>query len=136
MGYYDGAEVQKCEAQGLTVYIPNPQTSANTKLGLFGKERFTYNPEQDVYVCPAGETLPYRFGTAEKGHKIRYYAAAACGRYSPAGSVPRPPDFLCNDYQWRSHADVEGQAALIVLRRSCAPSDVVTQFRNGRSGTA
>lgn len=38
MGYYDGAEVQKCEAQGLTVYIPKRQTSANTKLGLFGKE--------------------------------------------------------------------------------------------------
>lgn len=80
MGYYDGAEVQKCEAQGLIVYIPKPQTSANTKLGLFGKERFTYNPEQDVYVCPAGETLAYRFGTEEKGRKIRYYSTAACGR--------------------------------------------------------
>lgn len=80
MGYYDGAEVQKCAAQGLIVYIPKPQTSANTKLGLFGKERVTSNPEQDVYVCPAGETLAYRFGTEEKGRKIRYYSTAACGR--------------------------------------------------------
>jgi transposase len=80
MGYYDGAEVRKCEAQGLTVYIPKPQTSANTKLGLFGKERFTYNPEQDGYVCPAGETLTYRFGTEEKGRTIRDYSTAACGR--------------------------------------------------------
>jgi transposase len=80
MGYYDGAEVQKCEAQGLTVYIPKPQTSANTKLGLFGKERFTYNADKDVYVCPAGEALTYRFGTVEKGRKIRYYSTAACGR--------------------------------------------------------
>jgi transposase len=80
MGYYDGAAVQKCEAQGVIVYIPKPQTSANTKLGLFGKERFTDNPEQDVYVCPAGEALTYRFGTEEKGRKIRYYSTAACGR--------------------------------------------------------
>jgi transposase len=48
MGYYDGAEVQKCEAQGLTVYIPKPSTSANTKLGLFGKEPLAYNSEKDV----------------------------------------------------------------------------------------
>jgi transposase len=80
MGYYDGAEGQKCGAQGLTVYIPKPQTSANTKLGLFGKERFTYNPANDAYVCPAGETLTYRFGTEEKGRKIRYYSTAACRR--------------------------------------------------------
>jgi transposase len=71
MGSYDGAEVQQCEAQGLTVYIPKPQTAAKTKLGLFGKECFTDNPEQDGYVCPAGETLTYRFGTEEKGRKIR-----------------------------------------------------------------
>lgn len=48
LGYDDGAEVQQGEAQGWTVYSPNPQTSANPKLGLFGQERFTYNPAQDV----------------------------------------------------------------------------------------
>jgi Transposase DDE domain len=92
MGYYDGAEVQKCEAQGLTVYIPKPQTSANTKLGLFGKERFTYNPAQDVDVCPAGATLTYRFGTEEKGRTIRSYSTAACGRCAVNAPCPRPKD--------------------------------------------
>jgi hypothetical protein len=92
MGYYDGAEVQQCAAQGLTVYIPKPQTSANTKLGLFGKERFTYNPEQDVYVCPAGETLTSRFGTEEKGRKIRYYSTAACGRCALKAQGTRTKD--------------------------------------------
>jgi transposase len=92
MGYYDGAEVQKCEAQGLTIYIPKPQTSANTKLGLFGKECFTYNPEQDVYVCPAGETLTYRFGTEEKRCKIRYYSTAACGRCALKARCTRNKD--------------------------------------------
>lgn len=79
MGYYDGAEVKKCEAQGITVYIPKPDTSANTKLGLFGKERFSYEPEKDVYRCPAGQELTYRFGTVEKGRAIRYYSTSACG---------------------------------------------------------
>lgn len=92
MGYYDGAEVRKCEAQGLTVYIPKPQTSANTKLGLFGKERFTYNPEQDMYVCPAGETLTYRFRTEEKGRKIRDYSTAACGHCALKAQCTRNKD--------------------------------------------
>jgi len=92
MGYYDGAEVQKCEAQGVTVYIPKPQTSANTKLGLFGTACFTYNPEQDVYVCPAGEPLTYRLGTEEKGRKIRYYSTAACGRCALKAQCTRNKD--------------------------------------------
>jgi transposase len=48
MGYDDGAEVQTCEAQGVTVDLPKPHTAANTKLGLFGQERFTDNPAQAV----------------------------------------------------------------------------------------
>jgi hypothetical protein len=44
----DGAEVQQCDAQGLPVDLPNPPTSANTKLGLFGKERVTDHPEKAV----------------------------------------------------------------------------------------
>jgi len=79
MGYYDGAEVKKCEAQGITAYIPKPLTSANTKLGLFGKERFVYDADKDVYRCPAGQDLTYRFGTVEKGRAIRYYSTSACG---------------------------------------------------------
>jgi transposase len=80
MGYYDGAEVKKCEQQGIMAYIPKPLTSANTKLGLFGKERFHYDTDKDIYVCPAGEELRYRFGTKEKGRAIRYYSTSACGR--------------------------------------------------------
>jgi transposase len=79
MGYYDGAEVKKCEQQQITAYIPKPLTSANTKLGLFGKELFQYDTAKDVYVCPAGEELTYRFGTKEKGRAIRYYSTSACG---------------------------------------------------------
>jgi hypothetical protein len=92
MGYDDGAAVQKGEAQGLTVYIPKPQTSANTKLGLFGKECFTYNPEQDVYVCPAGEPLTDCFGTAEKGRKIRDSSTAAGGRCTLKARCTRNKD--------------------------------------------
>jgi len=78
MGYYNGAAVKTCEAQGITAYVAKPNTSANTKLGLFGKERFRYDPATDVYRCPAGETLTYRFATVEQGRSIRYYSTSAC----------------------------------------------------------
>ena len=78
MGYYNGADVKQCETHGMTVYVSKPNTSANTKLGLFGKERFRYDAMGDVYVCPAAQTPTYRFATVELGRSIRYYSTSAC----------------------------------------------------------
>jgi hypothetical protein len=58
--------------------VPKPSTAAHTKLGLFGKERFTYDPEQDGYRCPRGEELTFRVETTELGRHIRYDATSAC----------------------------------------------------------
>lgn len=42
--------------------------------GFFGHERFTYDPQNDVFVCPAGEQLhPYHRNMARK--RVRYKAA-------------------------------------------------------------
>ena len=78
MGYYHGAEIKACEEAGITPYISKPNTSANTALGLFGKECFIYEPREDCYRCPAGEKLRYHFETEELGRKIRYYWTTAC----------------------------------------------------------
>src|SRR5213078_1088912 len=64
-----------CAEAGLTPYIPKALTSANTKQGLYGKERFTYDAAQDCYRCPAGQTLAYRSSGVEQGRAIRYYRA-------------------------------------------------------------
>ena len=78
MGYYDGQQVKDCVDEGIMPYIPKADTSANKKLGLFGKDDFLYDQEQDCYWCPAGEKLNFRFQTTEKGRERRYYATAAC----------------------------------------------------------
>jgi hypothetical protein len=59
MGYCHGNEIKACEEAGMTVYIQKVNTSANTALGLFGKERFVYEPQEDCYRCPAEEKLTY-----------------------------------------------------------------------------
>jgi transposase len=77
-GYYNAAEVIRCLEGGLTPFIPKSDTSANTARGLYGKSRFKYDALKDVYVCPAGGELTYRFPTFEKGREIRYYRTNAC----------------------------------------------------------
>lgn len=45
----------------------------------FGKQDFVYLSDQDVYRCPAGELLPRRLTTVEKGQTLhRYLNRASC----------------------------------------------------------
>jgi len=77
-GYYNASEVSRCVERGLTPFIPKADTSANTARGLYGKSRFQYDGAKDVYVCPAGSALTYRFATYELGRELRYYRASNC----------------------------------------------------------
>jgi transposase len=77
-GYYNAAEVSRCLQQGITPLIPKSDTSANTARGLYGKSQFKYDALEDVYVCPAGGELTYRFATYELGRELRYYRATGC----------------------------------------------------------
>ena len=77
-GYYNGKEVLVCDTIGVTAYVAKPLTSANTALGLYGKESFKYDPKNNCYICPANQKLTYRFATNEKGRAIYYYRATSC----------------------------------------------------------
>ena len=78
-GYFSGEEILACEAMGVTPYLPKPQTSGAKAAGRFGKQDFVYLPDQDVYRCPAGELLPRRLTTVEKGQTLhRYLNRASC----------------------------------------------------------
>jgi transposase len=77
-GYYNASEVSRCVEAGLTPFIPKADTSANTARGLYGKSQFQYDAARDVYVCPAGGELTYRFATHELGRELRYYRASGC----------------------------------------------------------
>ena len=68
----------RCVDRGITPYIPKSDTSANTARGLYGKSQFQYNVAKDVYVCPSGAELTYRFATYELGRELKYYRASGC----------------------------------------------------------
>jgi len=92
MGYYDGQQVKECIEEGITPYIPKADTSANRKLGLFAKDDFRYDLEQDCYWCPSGEKLTYRFQTIEKGRGRKYYATPACSQCKLKSKCTRSKD--------------------------------------------
>src|SRR5437899_2142024 len=77
-GYYEGEEIKSCEETGITVTLPKPQTSSAKAEGRFGKQDFVYVAAEDVYRCPAGERLTYRFAGVEDGKTIRRYWTSAC----------------------------------------------------------
>ena len=45
----------------ITVTLPKPMTSGAKAAGRFGKQDFVYVAADDVYRCPAGERLTYRY---------------------------------------------------------------------------
>jgi transposase len=77
-GYYDGAEIKACEESGITVTLPKPQTSGAKAAGRFGKQDFVYVAADDVYRCPAGERLTYRYTNVEDGKTLRRYWTGSC----------------------------------------------------------
>jgi transposase len=77
-GYYAGEEIKACEDAGITVYLPKILTSGAKAEGRFGKQDFVYVAEVDVYLCPAGQQLTYRYTREEAGKKLRRYWTSAC----------------------------------------------------------
>ncbi len=77
-GYFNGEEIKGCEDNAIKAYLPKPQTSGNQAKGLYGKRDFIYKPEDDEYVCPAGERAIYRLAREEKGKLIKRYWSSAC----------------------------------------------------------
>jgi hypothetical protein len=58
--------------------LPKPLTSGNKAKGRFAKQDFVFLAEDDVYRCPAGEHLIYRFTSLEKGLALRNYWTSVC----------------------------------------------------------
>jgi transposase len=78
-GYFKIEDIEACEKAGLTPYVPKPQRGSAVRKGFFRKDEFRYDPDQDVYICPAGETLsPNHEGKSRDLKKIDYSNPAAC----------------------------------------------------------
>src|SRR5262244_1823177 len=77
-GYFNSPEILACEQADITVTLPKPMTSTAKSEGRFGKQDFVYLPTEDVYRCPAGEKLNYRYTNEENGKTLHRYWTTTC----------------------------------------------------------
>ena len=58
VGYYNGATLKSCEADGIVAYVPPVKRTGRLQAqGRFSHEEFTYDVEANAYRCPAGSFL-------------------------------------------------------------------------------
>jgi len=91
-GYFSSPEILACHQAGITVTLPKPLTSGAKSDGRFGKQDFVYLPEEDVYRCPAGARLPYRYTNEEAGKVLRRYWTTACATCSLKSQCTTGPE--------------------------------------------
>ena len=77
-GYYDGKQILACGQSGVTAYVPRSSTSNAKAEGRYDKQDFVYKADEDVYLCPAGQRLTYRYTNEEDGKVMRSYWTTAC----------------------------------------------------------
>lgn len=77
-GYFKGEEILACHNADITAYVPKPMTSGAKANGRFNNDAFIYDAANNHYVCPAGETLIWRFSSVEKGMKLHRYWSSKC----------------------------------------------------------
>jgi transposase len=58
-GYYSSVEIKKCVDDGIETIVPlrNTATKKKIKDSRFSKNQFTYNHEDDCYICPNNQIL-------------------------------------------------------------------------------
>ena len=82
-GYFKIEDIEGCEANGVTPFVPKPDRSLARSRGRFPKSAFRYDSESDSYICPAGRSLEPRYRGKVAKHRdgawtISYFNWAAC----------------------------------------------------------
>lgn len=77
-GYYEGNALKECEEAGLRTYLPAPQSGAAKHRGVFANDRFRYDAERDLYLCPQGEEMRLRTINEKNGKQYKIYRTKAC----------------------------------------------------------
>ena len=81
-GYFSRNDIKATQDLGMTANVPQTDTSGSAKKGIFNKSLFKYDKDKDLYICPAGEELPYQRDVTERGLEqkvyVNFYACRDC----------------------------------------------------------
>ncbi len=78
-GYFSSEQILECSQADVTVTLLEPMTAGVNANGQFGKPDFRYVSDDDVYICPAGQTLSFVSHKRQSDRpNLRRYATEAC----------------------------------------------------------
>jgi len=80
-GYCEGNALKECEEAGITTFVSVPESKEAERRGIFKADKFRYDQQRDLYVCPQGEELPHRYTTFDqkRNKELKVYMTKACG---------------------------------------------------------
>jgi len=70
-GYYDSADIARCEQNGTVTYVPPVKASECAPNRKYNRENFVYDTENNCYICPEGQKLFYN--PAKQAKESRLY---------------------------------------------------------------
>ena len=76
--YGTATNIVGMEQDGMCAYLARPDHRSRT--GVYPQSDFTYDLEQDCYLCPQGQRLPRSSSDARKGVTIYRAPAKVCKR--------------------------------------------------------
>ena len=81
-GYYNAADLKKCEKENITTYVSKQTYSNSTGESEFYIDKFKYNKDENIYICPKGKKLYSirRKPIDENTKEIVYKNFEACGQ--------------------------------------------------------
>jgi transposase len=85
-GFFDSMEIKKCVDAGVVPYVALKRNSngghGQVPTPEFSTDKFTYDRNADLYVCPAGQKLEFYYSTVMAGKKMRVYKSKSDACFS------------------------------------------------------
>ena len=82
-GYHDGKDMLEAEENGITCLVPKGKPGNQQSEEGYSRDKFTYDEEKDIYICPQGQVLKKMRETIDSNKDqafiyANYSACASC----------------------------------------------------------
>jgi transposase len=95
-GYYEGRDIAACEGSGVRCFVAKPRSGGAKKAKGFTLRSFSYDRENDCYICPCKNRLEYmRTQQCNDGRECRIYGnKTACDKCQVKTECTKSPSRL------------------------------------------
>ena len=69
MGYFNAEQIAFCQSNGSHVFVKRPKIKNATNNSSFSLDKFKYIPEENIYICPAGNKLLFSRNLVKRKNK-------------------------------------------------------------------